>query len=256
LSVKLDSASVNYNWRDSLQGEVGFLFVPTYWRTHRYQSTTLTVDEPLIDQNVFATAFKGARIHGDKYFEEGGLSYEFYGGAGQRSEFQNDTRISTIERSQILGAKAILHLPSRHFFDVFDLGFHRMHEHITVYDRNEIYGVEIRLDKDRLGFLGEFAHSSQEILDGRRAYIVQGFYLQPSYRMTRKLFAVARYDRLNRDSRFADENALARTSAGLTYRPASGVSLKLEVDRQQPQAGRLPAYYGITISMVYFFHLP
>ena len=26
-----------------------FFFIPTYWRTHRYQSTTLTVDEPLID---------------------------------------------------------------------------------------------------------------------------------------------------------------------------------------------------------------
>ena len=56
LSVKLDSAFVNYNARDWLQMQAGLLFIPTYWRTHRYQSTTLTVDEPLIDQNVFPTA--------------------------------------------------------------------------------------------------------------------------------------------------------------------------------------------------------
>jgi hypothetical protein len=66
LDVTLETASVNYNWRDWLQVEAGFLFVPTYWRTHRYQSTNLTVDEPLMDQNVFPTAFKGGMLHGDK----------------------------------------------------------------------------------------------------------------------------------------------------------------------------------------------
>jgi hypothetical protein len=62
LSVKLDSAFVNYNARDWLQVQAGFLFIPTYWRTHRYESTTLTVDEPLIDQNVFPTALKAAKF--------------------------------------------------------------------------------------------------------------------------------------------------------------------------------------------------
>src|ERR1700730_440940 len=87
LSVKLETASVNYNWRDWLQVQAGFLFVPTYWRTHRYQSVTLNVDEPLIDQAVFPTAFKGVMIHGDKYREESGISYSFYGGATQQAAF-------------------------------------------------------------------------------------------------------------------------------------------------------------------------
>src|SRR2546429_692592 len=32
VSIKLDNASLNYNWHDWLQGQVGFLFVPAYWR--------------------------------------------------------------------------------------------------------------------------------------------------------------------------------------------------------------------------------
>jgi hypothetical protein len=71
LSVKLDSAFVNYNARDWLQIQAGLLFIPTYWRMHRYQSTTLTVDEPLIDQNIFPTALKGGALYGDKYWADG-----------------------------------------------------------------------------------------------------------------------------------------------------------------------------------------
>ena len=89
LSLKLETASVNYNWRDWLQVQAGFLFVPTYWRTHRFQTTTLTVDEPLIDQAVFPTAFTGAMIHGDKYLEDGGVSYELYGGSSQQAIFED-----------------------------------------------------------------------------------------------------------------------------------------------------------------------
>src|ERR1700722_1334838 len=37
LSVKLDSGFVNFNARDWLQLQAGLVFIPTYWRTHRYQ---------------------------------------------------------------------------------------------------------------------------------------------------------------------------------------------------------------------------
>ena len=87
LRAKLDSATLTYNFRDWLQIAAGFEFVPTYWRMHRYQSTTLTVEDPIIDQRVFPTAFKGAMIKGDRYFEHGGFSYELYGGVSQRAEY-------------------------------------------------------------------------------------------------------------------------------------------------------------------------
>jgi hypothetical protein len=69
------------------------------------------------------------------------------------------------------------------------------------------------------------------------------------------LFAVTRYDRLNRDSRFANESSQAKQSAGLTFRPIPTLSLKLEADRYQPQTGQR-AYYGFTTGLVFFFHIP
>src|SRR5580692_2008607 len=256
LSVKLDSGFVNYNARDWLQFQGGFLFIPTYWRTHRYQSTTLTVDEPLIDQTVFPTAFKGGMVHGDRYFGEGGFSYIVYGGVDQQSEFHENTQSIYIESARTAGGKLTLHVPSRHFFRTFDVAVQRLHRVGTDGRPDEIYGVELHLSRSRYEVLGEFAHASLDLVNGVRGYIRQGYYIQPSYRITPRLFAVARYDRLDRDSRYADQNSVARQSAGLTYRPIPSISLKIEGDRYEPQGTRLPAYYGVTTALVWFFHLP
>src|ERR1700733_9794411 len=107
LSVKLDSGFVNFNARDWLQVQAGLLFIPTYWRTHRYQSTMLTVDEPLIDQTVFPTALKGGAVYGDKYWGDGGmgLSYIVYGGIDQQSQFQESTQVVQVERARAVGGK-------------------------------------------------------------------------------------------------------------------------------------------------------
>ena len=256
LSVKLDNAFVNYNARDWLQLQAGFLFIPAYWRTHRYQSTTLTVDEPAVDQNVFPTALKGGAIHGDKYWGDGGVSYMAYGGVDQLSEFQESSHSVQTERSQVIGGKLIFHVPSRQFFRTFDVAVHRLHRTGADDRPDEFYGVELQLSKSRFEVLGEFAHSSMNVVDGVRSYIRQGYYMQPSYRITPKLFGVVRYDRLDRDSRYADQNGLARMLAGITYRPIPAISLKAEVNRYQPGLARVPAYYGVTTSLVWFFNLP
>jgi hypothetical protein len=256
LSIKLDSGFVNFNARDWLQFQGGLLFIPTYWRTHRYQSTTLTVDEPLIDQNVFPTAMKGGAIYGDRYWGDGGVSYMVYGGIDQQAQFQESTQVVQIERAQVVGGKLTLHVPSRQFLRTFDVAFHRLHRVAPDGLPDELYAVELKLSKNRLEALGEFEHASLDFVHGVRSYIRQGYYIQPSYRITPQLFAVVRYDHLDRDSRFADQNNLTRQSMGLTYRPISAVSLKVEADRFEPQGARMPAYYGVTTAAVWFFHLP
>jgi hypothetical protein len=255
-NVTLETASVNYNWRDWLQVEAGFLFIPTYWRTHRYQSTNLTVDEPLMDQNVFPTAFKGGMLHGDKYFEHGGLSYLIYGGISQEPEiFSTDATSLEIDRARAIGGKLIAHVPSGNLLDALDIGYHRLEQRFS--DRDEhLDGAELRLEKGRIQLLGEFAHMSAIPSNGQARFFRQGYYLQPSYRITRQLFAVGNYDWLNRDSRYAAQSGLARQSVGLTYRPRASLSLKIEADRYQAERGRQPAYYGASGGVVYFFHLP
>ena len=256
LSVKLETASVNFNWRDWLQVQTGFLFVPTYWRTHRYQSTTLTVDEPLIDQAVFPTAFTGAMIHGDRYFEEGGISYQLYAGYAQQANFEDAVVSADLTRSRAAGGKVVWHVPSHHMFHTFDVGFHAHRALNSDTSRTHIYGAELNLEMGRIQVLGEFADASVGALPGRAGYYRQGFYLQPSYRIAPQLFLVARYERLNRDSRDPDVNRLAKQSLGVTYRPLPAVSLKLEADRFEPQRGRLPPYYGVGFAVVYFFRVP
>lgn len=255
LSLKLDNGSVNYNVFDWLQGTAGFLFIPTYWREHRYQSTTLSVDDPLIDQTIFATAFTGIMVHGDRYFREGGFSYQLYGGIDQETAFNNNVITKGVERYRALGGKVVIHMPTNRVFDTFDLGVQRLHQQDKDGTRDELYGTEIHLETHGAGMLAEFAHSSDDIVHGSRNHIRQGYYIQPSYRITRKLFAFARYDRLNLDSRFASTNRLARQLLGLTYRPVPQLSFKVDVDRDQSQAGTLPAYYGASVGVIYFFHI-
>jgi hypothetical protein len=256
LSVTLQNAFANYNWRDWLQVEAGYLFVPTYWRTHRYQSTNLTVDEPLIDQNIFPGVFKGIMLHGDKYSEDGGFSYQVYGGVSHEPEVFDPESISTeVDPAWALGGKLVAHVPTRHFLDAFDIGYH--HLELRFSDRDEsLNGAELRIEKDRIRFLGEFAHMSVIPSNGEAKFFRQGYYLQPSYRIARQVFAVAQYDWLNSDSRIPRSSGLARQSVGVTYRPQPSISLKVELDRYQAQRGQLPAYYGVTVGAVYFFHLP
>jgi len=255
LSVKLDAATANYNLRDWLQFRGGWEFVPTYWRTHRYQSTTLTVDEPLVDQNVFPTSLAGVEVHGDKYFEAGGISYEAYAGSSQEEEFDHDQQNLYIERSRATGGKVVFHVPSRHTLDTLDIGFHVLALRGSDGGHDHLYGWELNMEKGRAALLAEFAHANEGSPTGAREYFRQGYYIQPSYRITRRLFAVARYDWLNRDSRFSDESE-SRESLGLTFRPTPDISLKADLDRYQPDRGLLPAYYGAKVAIVFFFHRP
>jgi hypothetical protein len=256
LSGKIDNATVNYNRRDWLQFQAGFLFIPTYWRTHRFQSTTLTVDEPLMDQNVFPTSFAGIAIHGDKYFESGGISYQFYGGSAKQEELDHETRLLVIERNRALGGKLVVHVPSRRVFNTLDIGYHLLEQIDSQGGCDHTYGWEVNVETHRTAVLAEYAHAGHHDASGAQEYFRQGYYFQPSYRITPRLFVVARYDWLNRDSRFADESGLARQSAGVTFRPTPDISLKIEADRYQPVRGRLPGYYGVSAAVVYFFHRP
>jgi hypothetical protein len=256
LSVKLETASVNFNWRDSLQLQAGFLFVPTYWRTHRYQSTTLTVDEPLIDQAIFPTAFTGAMIHGDKYLDEGGISYLFYGGSAQQANFEDAAATADLTRSRAVGGKMVWHLPSRHLFNTLDVGFQAHRALNSDTSRTQIYGAELNVEIGPIQLLGAFEDSSIGASPSQAGYYRQGYYLQPSYRIAPPLFVVARYEWLNRDSRDPEVNRMGKQSLGLTYRPIPAVSVKLEADRFEPERGRLSPYYGVGAALVYFFRIP
>jgi hypothetical protein len=215
----------------------------------------LTVDEPLIDQAIFPTAFTGAMIHGDKYFEEGGISYQFYGGSSQQATFTADVT-ADLARSRAIGSNVVWHIPSRHLFNTLDIGFQAHRAVNSDTGGAQIYGAHVNMEMGPLHVLGEWADASIGASPSQAGYYRQGYYLQPSYRIAQPLFVVARYERLNRDSRDPDVNRLARQSLGMTYRPVPTLSLKVEANRSEPQRGRLPPYYGMGASLIYFFRVP
>jgi hypothetical protein len=122
--------------------------------------------------------------------------------------------------------------------------------------RTQIAGAELNVEIGPIQLLGEFADASIGASPIQAGHYRQGYYLQPSYRLAPPLFVVARYERLNRDSRDPQVNRMGKQSLGLTYRPIPAVSVKLEADRFEPQRGRLSPYYGVGAALVYFFRIP
>lgn len=248
--LDMDTAWVNYTARDWLQVQGGFVFVPTYWRTHRYQSTTLTPDDPLIDQAIFPPAILGASVHGDKYWENSGFSYVFYSGVTQ--ENNPDPGTSGTVRAKAVGGKVVFHLPTKHWFETLDIGFHHLREHDPDGTQELTHGLELLVEKGRLAILAEGAYSFVNEA-GQPSYRRRGHYIQPSWRLRPKWYLVARRDILEQDSRA--HAALGVHSIGLTYRPVPTLSLKSTLDRRESEL-RGSVYYGASLGIVYFFRLP
>jgi len=274
IGAHLHTAWLNYKYRDWLNARGGFLHVPTYWRTHRYQSTTLTVEEPLIDLRIFPSAFIGGMIHGSSYFETSGISYTLYSGggllggngfdsqspllpdAGSSSESGATTTESSapeLKRSRAVGGTFVYHFPSHQFFQTLDFGVHRLQISYAEGNRQSLYGFESHVEKERLSFLGEYAHASAIAADGSRYYFREGYYLQPSLRITPKLFGVYRFDWINGDSRSETLSSVKRQTAGLTFRPITTVSLKLEYVRHRFGGSESRAHNGLSFGAVYYF---
>ncbi len=273
IKAHLHTAWVNFQQSDELQLRAGFLFVPTYWRTHRYQSTTLTVSDPLIDRRIFPVGVVGAMGYGSKRFDDGGFAYSVYGGVAPRvpapelptvggdaetgDAGTEDHATSEAEfeagRARSIGGTFLAHVPNGHNLNVTDIGVHYLYQKYSDGKGARIYGFESRIEKSRLALLAEFAHSSILEENGERLYLKQGFYVQPSYRLLRNLFGVYRFDVVNLDSRNTERGNLTRHTAGITYRPIANLSLKAEYNRFEFTQGEHPTYSGASAGVVYYF---
>jgi hypothetical protein len=273
IKAHLHTAWANFQQSDAFQVRAGFLFVPTYWRTHRYQSTTLTVADPLIDRRIFPSGVVGAMGHGNKLFDDGGFGYTVYGGVtprapvpeipkvggeGEGGDGEEDHHTTTAQefeagRARSVGGTFLAHVPNGHNINVLDLGFQYLYQAYSNHLGARIYGFETRIEKGRGALLGEFAHSSILEESGERLYMKQGLYVQPSYRVLRNLFGVYRYDVLNLDSRNTERGTLTRHTAGVTWRPIANLSLKAEYNRFEFTRGDHPTYSGASAGVVYYF---
>lgn len=246
--VVLETVWLNYGRHDWLNARAGLLLVPTYWRIHHYPSTTLTVQNPLIDQAIFPGDIVGAMVHGSRYFADGGLDYTWYAGNGRGP---NPGRTDADDH-KATGGNFVVHVPTRHFFQTFDLGVQWYSDKLSGEEREGIYGFESKIEKGPLGFLGEFAHANIGAAHRSRKLFREGYYLQPWWRVGRRTHLVYRYDLLNFDSRTVHSTDFHRHTVGVNFRPVPTVSLKLEFNRYRPEGGP-GGYRGVAAGLAFFF---
>lgn len=247
--IGIENAWVDYTYKDLFHVKAGIVLTPTYWALHHYPSIALSVQNPLIHEQIFPKSIVAAMAHGSHYFEKGGFDYSVYAGAGfdfRDPQVQQDGRGA-------MGGTFLAHVPTGRIFDVFDAGVQYYRDKPAPGDRQQIYGFENRIEKGPFEFLGEMAHASIGPQNGTRRLFRQGYYLEPAWRLRKRYHAYYRYDWLKLDSRditrpFTDEHTL-----GLNFRPVPTLSLKLEWNSARPVGSFGPFAQGFGTGIAFFF---
>jgi len=248
--AQVQTAWGNYRFRDSFQLRAGHQLVPTYWRLHRYQSTTLTVEDPLLDSNVFPASFDGVAAHGSHFGDLASVSYSVYGGSGNRISPVEEA--GRFRRTAAIGSVVSVGLAPRRAVESLELGYSRFAERYSATSNNHAQGVQMHGERGRLTWLAEFAHSRFREVGVSRPFTRQGYYAQPSFRIRSNLFGVYRYDNLRMNlSDFQDH--YRRHTAGVVYRPVPALSLKANYVRYSYRSDHLGGFTGINAAIVYFF---
>lgn len=220
-----ETAWLNYEYRDWLKAGAGIFLTPTYWSLHHYPSTALTVEDPLMYERIFPANIIGVMVQGSHYFERGGFDYSLYGGKAANFEQPEDVPQNGYGA---LGGTFVVHVPARPFLDALDAGVHLYRDQPSGGMRQRILGFQNRIAKGRFEFLGEMARARVRSLGDGTQLFRQGYYLQPSWRLTNQLNLYYRYDWLKFDSTDLVHPLAQQNTAGVNFRPIPQVSLKFE----------------------------
>jgi hypothetical protein len=251
-ATDVDAAWVNYNARDWLQWRTGLLYIPTYWGSRRFQSATLTVADPFIDQEIFPAAFTGTMLHGDRLFEDGGFSYSVYAGKGLEADHL-DGEECRVAKPRIYGGKGVWHVPTRRRLDLFDISYQRMRGAYPGRASEVVDGIELRVEKGRISLLGELAQARVRLAgDGDRVKRF-GYYWQPSLKVSQRLTGVMRYE--NARLRHDQGIHMSRLSMGAAYRARPSVWIRADVLRHGLTGEAGHRSWGGSVGIAYFFQI-
>src|SRR5260370_14454305 len=133
-----------------------------------------------------------------------------------------------MRRHDALGGTFLMHIPTGHFFKIFDAGVQLYQDKPGSGLRQHIVGFQNQIQKGPFEFIGEMAHANIGFAGSSRQIFREGYYLQPSWRVAKGVHLYYRYDWMKFDSSdplhpFADEH-----TAGINFRPVPTLSLKLE----------------------------
>jgi hypothetical protein len=234
--IAVEQAWGEYLRSDAFTLRAGFMLTPNYLNVNHYPNTTASTRLPLMVRNVYPENFVGVMGFGSKYWGGFGLGYNAYVSNGEGRHFaEHDDN-----NGKGIGGALKFDLPTGGLFETlkFDVNGYAdtpAHERTT-----RTWGLESQARRGPFELLFEFARR-------RAAENRTGAYLQPSYRLTDRLMAFYRYDRL-----FVAANGETQANTwGVNLRPISPVSLKFELFRTiLPGAQR---FNGIASSLAVAF---
>jgi hypothetical protein len=234
--LSLEQTWAEYVASNELIVRAGFILTPTYWNVNHYANVTASTRMPLMVRTVFPESFVGVMGYGTKYLGNMGLGYTAYVSNGEGPQFGEHDDNS----AKAIGGALKFDLPTRGALDSFKFnvtGYGDTPAHGT---RTRTWGLESQARRGPFELLFEIAR--RRAVENRR-----GEYLQPSYRLTDRLMAFYRYDRL---FTAADGETRANTW-GVNVRPIPPVSLKFEFFRTNQRS--TGGFNGIASSLAVAF---
>lgn len=234
--VSVEQTWAEYTQSDALTLRAGFIMTPNYWNVNSYANVTASTRMPLIVRNIFPESFVGLMAYGTTYWDHLGVGYTAYVSNGQGVDFGERDDNSAKAVGGVFGFE----LPTRGVFDTLKISATGYADTPAQGARTRTWGLESQARRGPFELLFEFAdrHADE---DGR------GAYLQPSYRLTDKLTAFYRYDRL----RTALDGETQANTWGVHLRPITPVSLKFEFfTSAHPDS---PLVYGLATSLAVAF---
>lgn len=233
--------SVEQTWAEyvasnALTVRAGFILTPNYWNVNHYASVTTSTRQPLMVRNVFPESFVGIMAYGTKYSGDLGVGYTAYVSNGEGTQFGEHDDNS----AKAVGGALKFDLPTRGLLDTITFNVTGYSDTPAHGKRTRTWGLESQARRGPFELLFEFAH--RRAVEDRR-----GEYVQPSYRLTDKLMAFYRYDRLFT----ALEGETQANTWGINFLPAAPIRLKFEFFRSRPPGTR--GFNGVASSLAVAF---
>ena len=249
---EIETAWLEYHFRDGFRARAGKHLLPEYWQTYHYPNLTLSTRPPTMVGAIFPKNIIGVQARGDFWFpSERGISYVAYLGNG------GDTDVSEIDTNEnkAVGGRLTTHLARGTRVDTFDLSVSGYSGRDENDEAEDVFGFDAQIRLGKFELLSEIAFGDQFVDAPADSGVLtarsdtEGYYVQAAYQVAPKWHLFYRFDELELFSGDGDFDSDEHT-LGVNFRPRANLSLKLEFFHAIFE-GRDDTFNGLATSVVY-----
>jgi len=236
--INLERGWLDYQRSTAFKLRMGKFLLPHYWNVHHYPNTALTSQLPLMVRKLFPADGTGIMAHGERYRGNLGTTYNVYISNGSSPKPSGGDDNENKASGGHLSLRLADLLPR---FDRLDLGASFHNERSPSQGGSmDVIGADLQINVGRFEVLAEYANRADSSTEGA--------YLQPSFRVTSKLFGVYRYD-------WYDDgiDPQCRHTLGVAWRPMPNLALKGSGSRTDFHLSGQQGFNQLDLSVAIFF---